>query len=178
VPEGHLDFESGHALPFESNLDYLNAVHFEKGCYLGQELTARTHYKGVIRKRLFPLVVEQEEEEEEEEGKGVSIASNEFLFPPFLFKDFKTTISSPGTLLRTKEGAKIGKMHFGIYNVGIGMVRLEHVKPEVQDTIIYTEDNIKLRLIKPHWWETYCQHVKEMERKIVQQFKEESGTNK
>lgn len=28
---------------------------FDKGCYIGQELVARTHFKGVIRKRLFPV---------------------------------------------------------------------------------------------------------------------------
>ena len=30
-------------------------VSFEKGCYLGQELTARTHFQGVVRKRIWPL---------------------------------------------------------------------------------------------------------------------------
>lgn len=33
----------------------LNAISFDKGCYVGQELVARTHHRGVIRKRLFPL---------------------------------------------------------------------------------------------------------------------------
>ncbi|KAJ8971297.1 hypothetical protein NQ314_000774 [Rhamnusium bicolor] len=27
----------------------------ELGCYIGQELTARTHHTGVVRKRLMPL---------------------------------------------------------------------------------------------------------------------------
>ena len=43
-------------LPIESNLDLLNAVSFSKGCYIGQELTARTHFRGVVRKRLLPIV--------------------------------------------------------------------------------------------------------------------------
>jgi folate-binding protein YgfZ len=33
------------AIPLEHNLDYLHGVNFEKGCYVGQELTARTKYK-------------------------------------------------------------------------------------------------------------------------------------
>lgn len=33
--------------------DELNAIDYEKGCYVGQEIIARTHYKGVIRKTLF-----------------------------------------------------------------------------------------------------------------------------
>ena len=45
------------ALPLESNLELLSGVSFAKGCYLGQELTARTHFRGVVRKRVLPVVV-------------------------------------------------------------------------------------------------------------------------
>jgi len=31
-------------------------ISFDKGCYLGQELTTRTHFRGVIRKRLLPVI--------------------------------------------------------------------------------------------------------------------------
>mmetsp|Transcript_7820 Transcript_7820/g.6988 ORF Transcript_7820/g.6988 Transcript_7820/m.6988 type:complete len:347 (+) Transcript_7820:29-1069(+) len=43
-------------IPFEFNLDLLNYISFTKGCYLGQELIARTKFKGVIRKRLVPFI--------------------------------------------------------------------------------------------------------------------------
>ncbi len=33
------------------NLDLLDAVSFEKGCYTGQEIIARTHYKGATKRR-------------------------------------------------------------------------------------------------------------------------------
>jgi transferase CAF17, mitochondrial len=39
----------------EANQEYLNAVSFNKGCYLGQELTARVYHTGVVRKRVVPL---------------------------------------------------------------------------------------------------------------------------
>ena len=39
----------------EANQDFLNAVSFTKGCYLGQELTARVQYTGAVRKRIMPL---------------------------------------------------------------------------------------------------------------------------
>ena len=48
VPEGPTDFGQ---LPLEANLDLMDAVDYKKGCYVGQELTARTHHKGVVRKR-------------------------------------------------------------------------------------------------------------------------------
>lgn len=37
-----------------SNFTIHVTVSWTKGCYVGQELTARTHYKGVTRKRLMP----------------------------------------------------------------------------------------------------------------------------
>jgi transferase CAF17, mitochondrial len=41
----------------ETNQEHLNAVSFNKGCYLGQELTARVHHTGVLRKRIMPLLM-------------------------------------------------------------------------------------------------------------------------
>jgi len=35
------------------NLDVLGGVHFEKGCYTGQEIIARTHFRGAIKRRMF-----------------------------------------------------------------------------------------------------------------------------
>ena len=36
----------------ESNIDKLNGISFEKGCYIGQELTARMHYRNLGKKHL------------------------------------------------------------------------------------------------------------------------------
>jgi transferase CAF17, mitochondrial len=41
----------------EANQEFLNAVSFHKGCYLGQELTARVQHTGVLRKRIMPLFI-------------------------------------------------------------------------------------------------------------------------
>mmetsp|Transcript_16425 Transcript_16425/g.15744 ORF Transcript_16425/g.15744 Transcript_16425/m.15744 type:complete len:439 (+) Transcript_16425:224-1540(+) len=43
-------------IPLECNLDLLNYIDFAKGCYVGQELTARTKFKGLVRKRILPLI--------------------------------------------------------------------------------------------------------------------------
>ncbi|XP_050306026.1 putative transferase CAF17 homolog, mitochondrial [Anthonomus grandis grandis] len=55
IGEGTEDLPMGNAFPLECNCDYLHGVSFHKGCYIGQELTARTYHTGVIRKRLMPL---------------------------------------------------------------------------------------------------------------------------
>ena len=43
-------------IPLECNLDLLNYISFTKGCYVGQELVARTKHKGLIRKRILPFL--------------------------------------------------------------------------------------------------------------------------
>ena len=55
IPEGAIDLVPERALMLEAGLDKLAAVDFEKGCYIGQEVTARTHYRGLVKRRLLPL---------------------------------------------------------------------------------------------------------------------------
>lgn len=52
VPDGALDIGADKAFPIESNLDLLNGIDFQKGCFVGQEVASRTHRKGKARKRL------------------------------------------------------------------------------------------------------------------------------
>ncbi|HYG89088.1 MAG TPA: folate-binding protein [Azospirillum sp.] len=58
VPDGSRDLEVEKAIPLENNMDALNAISWDKGCYMGQELTARTRYRALIKKRLFPVSVD------------------------------------------------------------------------------------------------------------------------
>lgn len=44
-------------MPLEYNLERLNGISYTKGCYVGQELVARTHNRGVVRKRLMPVAI-------------------------------------------------------------------------------------------------------------------------
>jgi folate-binding protein YgfZ len=50
---------TGSAVPLEYNLDGLDAISFTKGCYVGQELIARTHFRGVVRKRVVPVTYDE-----------------------------------------------------------------------------------------------------------------------
>jgi len=60
IAEGRNEIISGSALPQESNIDFFNGIDFRKGCYLGQELTIRTHHTGVVRKRILPVQLNKE----------------------------------------------------------------------------------------------------------------------
>ncbi len=57
VPDGSRDLVVDKALLLENGFDELNGVDWKKGCYMGQELTARTKYRALIRKRLLPVAV-------------------------------------------------------------------------------------------------------------------------
>ena len=57
VPCGPSVYLINKSLPFEGNIDQLSAVSFHKGCYIGQELTHRTHTMLVTRKRTTPLIL-------------------------------------------------------------------------------------------------------------------------
>jgi folate-binding protein YgfZ len=58
VPDGSRDLEVEKSLLLESNFEELHGVDFEKGCYVGQELTARTKYRGLVKRRLFPVTLD------------------------------------------------------------------------------------------------------------------------
>lgn len=63
VPEGSLDMTPDKAIPLECGLDDLGAIDWNKGCYMGQELTARTKHRGLVRKRFLPFVMDSPVEE-------------------------------------------------------------------------------------------------------------------
>ena len=58
VPDGSRDLPVEKAILLENGFDELNAIDWNKGCYMGQELTARTRYRGLVRKRLMPVAIE------------------------------------------------------------------------------------------------------------------------
>jgi hypothetical protein len=55
VPDGSRDLVVEKATLLESGFEELNGVDFAKGCFVGQELTARMKYRGLVRKRLMPV---------------------------------------------------------------------------------------------------------------------------
>lgn len=58
VPDGSRDMVAEKSLPLECGFDDLNGVDWKKGCYMGQELTARMRYRGLVKKRLLPMTVD------------------------------------------------------------------------------------------------------------------------
>ncbi|RLN89672.1 hypothetical protein BBJ28_00003809, partial [Nothophytophthora sp. Chile5] len=163
--------ELSDGIPLECNLDLLHGVSFRKGCYVGQELTARTQFKGNIRKRFVPVALVPADQQD------VVKALSELAFKPF-------DSPSHGALrayLADSEGWKNGKapeagdkiMVAGdskavgtIVNVGqgvrsaIAMMRLGHLLPKEYDDVddvplmqFSTQDGAFHAVpYQPAWW--------------------------
>ncbi|HUK59868.1 MAG TPA: folate-binding protein [Stellaceae bacterium] len=58
VPDGSRDLAVEKALLVESGFDEMNGIDWQKGCYIGQEITARMKHRGLAKKRLVPVAVE------------------------------------------------------------------------------------------------------------------------
>ena len=54
VPEGPTEMPPGSIFPMEFGFERMGAIDFQKGCFVGQEVTSRVHRKGSLRKTLHP----------------------------------------------------------------------------------------------------------------------------
>jgi tRNA-modifying protein YgfZ len=59
APRGGLDFHYNDAFPHEADMDQLNGIDFEKGCYVGQEVVSRVEHRGTARKRVVPVAYDE-----------------------------------------------------------------------------------------------------------------------
>lgn len=100
VPEGGIDLLPEKAILLESGLDELNAVSWTKGCYMGQELTARTKYRGLVRKRLFPVKIE---------GPAPESGAEVFLGDTAV-GEMRSSCNGYGLILLRTEAAKTGEV--------------------------------------------------------------------
>lgn len=55
---------SGDFVPQMANMDLINGVSFTKGCYTGQEIVARMHYLGKLKKRCFRVHIDSDSKPE------------------------------------------------------------------------------------------------------------------
>ncbi|KAH9620250.1 hypothetical protein KSS87_021545 [Heliosperma pusillum] len=129
VAEGPNEIPKGEAIPLEYNLAGLNAISFDKGCYVGQELVARTHHRGVIRKRLLPLKFV------DDNGKEV-----------------EQKVAPGSTVVDPSSGKKIGTVTTALGSRGLGLLRLEEAFKKSGELAIQGCEDVKVESIKPKWW--------------------------
>ena len=124
--------EMSNSVPLEFNLDRLNGVSFRKGCYVGQELTARTHFRGVVRKRCMPCTI-----------RNAQKFSKDL---PCVIKDTETQ-KSVGKLLSIRNGDDEDSL------LGLAMIRQEHFENRKVDSKWVLEDSVvEIVPTLPSWW--------------------------
>jgi len=159
-------------IPFECNLDLLNYISFRKGCYIGQELMARTQYKGVIRKRFVPFLnIGKSKSIEVDESKEVLLKLNlsEVLNKNLdvLFTENNTLIET-GDVLSFKEANNdnseeekdkldnVGKVIVYDTNsrIGIALVPLETILSTLHTykCVLKRAPTTNIHLFKPSYW--------------------------
>ena len=84
VPFSHYDLEENKSLLLENNFQNLNSISWDKGCYVGQEITARMKYRALLKKKIYsleikdgsPIIGQLIKDNESEFGKIISIKNN------------------------------------------------------------------------------------------------------
>lgn len=119
VAEGQQEIFRESALPMECNMDVARGIDFRKGCYVGQELTIRTHHTGVVRKRILPVQLYDDD-------VGAAALASESLAA----YDPNTKLPQPPaganiSRFGGRRGRSAGKFISGIGNVGLALCRLE-----------------------------------------------------
>ena len=57
VPFSPNDLDENKSLLLENNFQNLNAIDWDKGCYVGQEITARMKYRSLLKKKIYNLEI-------------------------------------------------------------------------------------------------------------------------
>ena len=84
VPLSHYDLEENKSLLLENNFENLNSISWNKGCYVGQEITARMKYRALLKKKIYSLEIKDGsaiigqliKDNESDFGKIISIKNN------------------------------------------------------------------------------------------------------
>ena len=75
VPFSHYDLEENKSLLLENNFENINSISWDKGCYVGQEITARMKYRALLKKKVYALNVKsgspQNKQNIKENGRDV-----------------------------------------------------------------------------------------------------------
>ncbi|KAK6384672.1 ccr4 associated factor [Exophiala oligosperma] len=118
IAEGQTELPAAGSLPQESNIDFFGGIDFMKGCYLGQELTIRTHHTGVVRKRILPCqLYEGDQPLSSDQPLPVYEPDTHLPMPP--------SQSNISKLNARGRGRSSGKWLSGVGNIGLALCRLE-----------------------------------------------------
>ncbi|KAK0314519.1 ccr4 associated factor [Friedmanniomyces endolithicus] len=128
VPEGQKEIPRDESLPMNYNLDIMGGIDFKKGCYLGQELTIRTHHTGVVRRRVLPVLLYPPGASAPESLAYHPASSTELSLGDNQQLAVENTAAYHLDIKRDdKRKRATGKLIGSVGNVGLGLCRLEQM---------------------------------------------------
>jgi tRNA-modifying protein YgfZ len=114
-PEWGLDMDEG-TLPQEANMDELQAISYTKGCYIGQEVVARIHFRGHVNRHLRGVVFSAEQ------------------------------LAPRGAALVAPDGKVVGDVRSGVDSPRFGRIALAMIRREVAtgDLLMASHDGVEI----------------------------------
>lgn len=177
--EGLQDFKPETLLPLELNFDFLpNTVSFDKGCYVGQELTARTFATGILRKRAVPVNIENGallDGVHVEKYLNISVEGGD---EPVSESPAITSNSQPFTNTQTTRGPRrqrpAGSLLCHEGDSGVAIIRTEYFKTCFANespsalrfyiNIPESQEKVYINPQKPHWFDEWLEQDMSMEQ--------------
>mmetsp|Transcript_26510 Transcript_26510/g.103290 ORF Transcript_26510/g.103290 Transcript_26510/m.103290 type:complete len:247 (+) Transcript_26510:521-1261(+) len=143
-------------LPLECNLDVTGGVSFDKGCYIGQELTARTHHTGVVRKRFFPMAIDKSPDRALRAAQVAQeyIDSDQKILIPQNLIDYDANYELSGSLIE-REGANrpTGELRSSVYNLSMSHIRFEQAFDDDGKSTVFNVGEQYAVAWKPSWFQ-------------------------
>ena len=109
------------SLLLECGFEQLHGVNFSKGCYVGQEVTARSKFRGQVRKSFYQI------------SADVNIK-----LPPI------------GTPIKAGE-IIIGELRTSYENIGIGIINIDYLTTAQNASGTFLCDGINIKISPPSW---------------------------
>lgn len=166
IGEGPTVFRHDKTLPFEANADFLGGISFHKGCYVGQELTHRTHVMLVTRRRTVALRFDRGHTSQAvpvtapPPSSSFSSSStcgdhvNSAVAPALHRGEPHGANVCVGDGLYVAGGAeKVGEVTSVCGCYGVGLIRLRYVDPDTRVIAdMQLKDGTPVRMSIPPWW--------------------------
>lgn len=125
LPDGSRDMVVDKAILLENGFDELGSIDWDKGCYMGQELTARTKYRALIKKRLMPVTID-----------GPLPATG----TPVMMEGREV-----GEMRSGQDGLGQGP------GLGLALMRLEYLDQAAESEVSFTAGDARITPAKPDW---------------------------
>lgn len=135
IPEGP---ELGGLIPLQLDFQFLNAISFNKGCYMGQELITRTQTQGLLRTLTLPFLVD-------ESTNGINPDSE--IQSPLTLIDTKNEYNLKGKAVKDEKDIKFGEVISNVRNIGLARVRIK----DLDKREIFIEDGKRISIWVPNW---------------------------